>query len=98
MATAIPVHKFCEDNSFFFKRKKEKKFEQSQSIRTDYSLIGIFVIGGWGNLTLVFSTVLTKLLSFQTENVLTIFCQQIVIIFSTRLCNSKHKITFNLVI
>ena len=48
IATAVPVHKFCEV-IFFFKRKKGKKFEQSQSIRTDYYLIGIFVIGRWGN-------------------------------------------------
>ena len=36
MATAIPVHKFCEFNLFFFKRKKEKKCERSQSLRTDH--------------------------------------------------------------
>ena len=60
---------------FIFRQKKEKKkFEQSQSIRTDYYLIGIFVIGGWGNWTLVFSPVLIKSLSFQTENDLIIFC------------------------
>ena len=58
---------------FFFKRKKGKKFEQSQSIRTDNYLIGMFVIDGWGNWTLVFSPALTKSHSFQTENVLIIF-------------------------
>ena len=52
MGTAIPVHNFCEVYFFFFKRKeifflqkKGKKLEQSQSVRTDYYLVGIFVIG-----------------------------------------------------
>ena len=58
---------------FFFKRKKGKKFEHGQSIRTDYFLIGIFVIGGLGNLTLFFSPVFRNSHSFQTENVLIIF-------------------------
>ena len=39
MATAVPVHKFCEV-IFFLQKKEGKKFEQSQSIRTDYYLIG----------------------------------------------------------
>ena len=58
---------------FIFKTKKGKKFEQSQSIRTDLYLIDIFVIGGWGNWALDFSFALTKPHSFQTQNVLNIF-------------------------
>ena len=55
------------------KERKGKKFEQSQSIRTDYFLIGIFVIGGLGNWTLFFSPVFSNSHSFQTENILIIF-------------------------
>ena len=73
-------------------------YDQNQSIRRDYYLIGILVIGGWGNWTPFFSPALSNSLSLQTENVLIIFCQQIIITFSTRICNSKHKITFSLVI
>ena len=89
------MHLFCEVNLFFFKRKKEKNLK---SIRTDYYLIGIFVMGGWGNSTLVLSPVLKKSLRYQTENVLIIFCQQFFITVLTRLYNSKHKIAFNLVV
>ena len=90
MATAIPVPKFCD---FFFLQKKGRKGKKfhclNKANQLEQTAIRYRWVGG-GNWTLVISPSLTKSHSFQTENVLLYFYQQIIIIVLTRICNGKR--------